>query len=237
MKVHKSVLFHNVLPAAVASVLLSVGSTQAAINLLVDPVYPSAFLTVDPELHNPAARNVAADRVLTQTFQLDAGLTVRGIALSLAVGGDGNNGGLILSFYETDDVHAATWTPGALVKTLTIDITTALPETDARLGLNLGGADVFALAARNTDSQGYGLEVSNVDGSSNLGALRHTHDGSDGYTGGQFYKEGGVPSSGSEPRDFGVGLSDRPLVVPEPTTFAFLGLGGLAALMIRRTKR
>lgn len=212
-----------------ACLVLATPLASAAITTLADPGYgPQTFATLDPELYGPAARNVAATRQLRQTFQLGETITVEQIVLSLVVQSSGANGGLTLTFYEVHDVNAGSFTAGNQVHSLTIPTTDALPATTATLGIQLSGSDTFTLPQRDTGTQGYAIQVSNADGSTNVGAFRHTNDGTDNFTLGRYYDENGTPGGGGT-RDLGIALN-----VPEPSTFALAGLGLLGVLRRRR---
>lgn len=226
---------HVVPSLLIASVLGYAGitSTQAAITITGDPGFPAnpAFITVDPELYGPNQRNVAADRELRQTFQLDSTIEVGQLITGLKTdAGDNLNGGVIISIYEIADVLASSWSPGALVHSFTIPTSTTLPSTSANIGFTFSDSDVFTLPQRDTGSEGYGLAISNADGTSNIGGWRHTNDGTDHYTEGYYYSEGGsIPNAA---RDMGIAF----VAVPEPSTYALLGLGALALTFARRRR-
>lgn len=224
----------NILKATLAGVALAMGVTgaHAAITLVADPDYPPdpAVFTLDPEAHSPAARNVAADRQIRQTFQVSSDVEVAQVIISLAVQDGGGNGGLVVSFYEVDDVNASSWMPGDLVSSITIDPATTLPTTSTRLGVSLSEEDIFTLLQRNEGTQGYGLQVSNVDGATNVGAFRHSNSGVDEFLLGRYYAEGG-DSPGGGLRDLGVAL----VAIPEPSV-AMLMLGGLGVLSLARRR-
>lgn len=216
------------------ALLTATGSTFADISLTADPPDYGAspvMFTLDPELYSPAQRGVAGTRQLRQTFQLSQTVDVNDIILSLAL--NGTDGGLVLNFYQVADVNASSWTPGDLIKTLSLDTSVDLPTSSARLELSLTGSDVFTLAQRDTGTEGYGIEVSNFDGTSTIGNFRHSNDGTEHYLFGRFYKEDGSPSGTG--RDLGVSLSG--VVVPEPATAALIGFGAFALLCLRRRAR
>lgn len=145
---------------------------------------------------------------------------------------NGAAGGLVLDFYEVDDVEAGAWTPGALVHTISLDTSAVIPVTSTRLQVSLAGADVFSLLQRDSGSQGYGIEISNFDDVTSVGLVRHSNDGTEHYTTGRFYKEDGNPSGTG--RDLGISLSGT--IIPEPTTFALAGLGSVALLVARKRR-
>jgi len=215
-----------------SALLLGTNASNAAIALSADPGYAAAtFLTVDPDLFSPAQRNVAADRELRQTFQLGSTIEVGRLVTGLDTqAGDSLNGGLVVSFYEVADVNAGSWSPGTLVHTFTIPTTEALPSTEFTIGFDFTGGDVFTLPQRNSGTEGYGMAISNADGSSNIGAWHHTNDGTNHYTAGIYYSEGGTPPNSA--RDMGIAL----YAVPEPSCLALAGLGSLALIGTRRRR-
>lgn len=206
--------------------------SNAEIMTVADPDFPTSapVLTVDPEGLGTAQRGVAADRLLRQTFQNPATFDVGEIVLSLRVDAGGENGGLDFSIFEVDDVNSNTWTPGSLVTSFSIPTTDAIPVTSGRLGLSLSGDHIFSLPARNSGTQGYGLEISNGDDATTVGLIRHTNDGNDNYASGKFYTESGG-QSGNGTRDFGIAM----IPVPEPTGTLLL-LSGLVVLLRRRNR-
>lgn len=205
-KPRRNNLMNQFILLSAIGVLLGSPSAQGAVTLTADPSYPASpkVFTVDPESFTPGARGVTGTRQLRQTFQLSQSIDVDGIVLSLA--GTGTDGGLVLSFYELADVNASSWSAGTLVNTITLTTAVNLPTSTARLGLTLSGVDVFTLPQRDTGTSGYGIEISNFDGVSNIGSLRHSNDGSDNYTDGKFYTETGL-QSGSGERDIALALT------------------------------
>ncbi|MCA9260026.1 MAG: hypothetical protein KDA61_12530, partial [Planctomycetales bacterium] len=113
--------------AAVATMSLA-GKAQATVTLTVDPDYPATpgAFTLDPEGLSTAARNLAADRKLRQTFTVDETFFVGGVVLGSVLGGA--DGGLIMSFFQVDDVNATTWAPvGNPIKRITIPVGEDIP--------------------------------------------------------------------------------------------------------------
>lgn len=218
-----------------AGVFLTAAALRADISLTFDPSYPStpAFFSTDPEPLTVAQRGVTGTRQLRQTFQLSQSVTVSEITVSLALGG--TDGGLTLSFYEVDDVNAATWTAGNLMKTLTLGTNVDLLISTNRLGLSLTGSDIFSLPQRDSGTLGYGIEISNADGVSTIGNVRHSNNGTDNFLGGRFYTETGA-QSGSGNRDIGLALVGA-AVVPEPGALALSGLGAFLLFQLRRRFR
>jgi hypothetical protein len=158
--------------------------------------------TTDPSIVTNANRGITADRNLRQTFKnpttIDVGQIVLGFDVNLPAGG------MIIDFYEVDDVLAATWTPGALVHTISIPDLTV--NTSQRLGITLTDADIFELPARFAGTTGYGIELSNFNLTDTIGTWIHTNDGIDHYAGGVFYIETGEISGTDPTRDVGVSL-------------------------------
>lgn len=189
---------------AAVAVALAAPMAHAVVTLTADPIVPTgaAIETLNPELFSPASRNVAADRQLRMTFQNPTEFVVGEIILALDL--DGSDGGLVLDFYEVADVNASSWAPlDDAFATISLDTSVDLPATSERLSLALTESHLFTLPARNTDAEGYGVEISNFDQSTNLGALRHSNTGNDEFAGGKYYDEsGGAPGGGN--RDWGV---------------------------------
>jgi hypothetical protein len=213
-----------IIPACAVLFLLEGASmAYSGIILSADAGYgsPPTVFTIDPEGLGTAERGIATTRDLRQTFQTSQSLTVGEIVLSLNT--NGMDGGIIVNVFEVDDVNATTFTPGNLVKTLTVPTTVDIPDSMSRLGLKLTDSDVFVLPQRNTGTQGYGLEISNADDTTTIGVIRHSNSGSDEFLGGRYYTETGG-QSGTGNRDFGVALNP----VPEPATL-LLALIGVAA--------
>ena len=97
---------------------------------------------------------------------------------------------------------------------------------------------MFNLPARGTanDALGYVIGISNNDGSTNVGTIRHTNNtttdpATDYYADGVHFKEDLSVSAAH--RDFGLGLSSVPYI-PEPTTGALMVLGAAALSLGRR---
>jgi hypothetical protein len=184
--------------------LLGSSSARSAITITADPGYPPfpSVFTTDPSLVANGNRGITADRNLRQTLKnpatIDVGQIVLGFDVNLPAGG------MIIEFYQVDDVNAAMWTPGALVHTISIPDLTV--NTSQRLGITLTDADVFELPARFAGTTGYGIELSNFNVTDTIGTWFHTNDSIDHYPDGVFYIEtGGL--SGSDPlRDVGVAL-------------------------------
>jgi hypothetical protein len=193
---------------ATAMVLMLAGGSLAhsAVLLTADPPVPTspAVATIDPEGLATAQRGVAGTRELRQTFQNPTEFVVGEIILSIDM--SGADGGLVLDFYQVADVNATTWMPlGDPIETISLPVSTDLPDTTNRLSFVLTESSLFSLPARNTGTEGYGIEISNVDATTNIGLIRHTNTGTDEFLLGRYYTETGG-QSGTGNRDFGVWL-------------------------------
>lgn len=202
-------------------------STYASIVVSADPAYDtgSPVFTLDPELYSPAARNLAGTRQLRQTFQNSTTFDVGQIVLSLIV--QSTASGITLEVFEVDDVNASSWAPGVSVATVNV-AAGDMVSSSLRLGIALSGLDVFTLPQRDSGTEGYGIQLSVDDETTNVGAWRHSNDGTDHYTQGIYYSEGGTPPNPA--RDMGVNL----IAVPEPATIGLMGLCGLGLFVARR---
>jgi hypothetical protein len=205
-EVNRLSLLCRVAAGAVAILLVSCSAARCAITVTADPFYPDFpdVFTTDPSAVNNGNRGITADRNLRQTFKNLTAIDVGQIVLSFDV--NTAAGGMVIDFYEVDDVLATMWTPGPLVHTITIpDLTVTSSQ---RLGITLTDADVFGLPARFAGTTGYGIELSNFDLATTIGTWIHTNDNIDHYPDGVFYIESGG-LSGSDPlRDVGVALLD-----------------------------
>lgn len=223
----------NFFTACCVAAILLIGalSSPAAILPTADPDYPAGapVFTLDPELYSPAQRGLAQARELRQTFQNPETFTVGEIVMSMDVTGGGVNAGLIVEIFEVDDVNASSFSPGTLIHSLTVPTTEALPGTNQRLGLTLTDADQFVLPQRDSGTEGYAIQFSNVDEAAAGSIFRHSNDGTEHYTFGRFYKEDGNPSGTG--RDLGVALA--PTEIPEPATW-LIAILGVAAVGLRR---
>jgi hypothetical protein len=210
LSTHSSV-FRACAPCRVAvgavMVLLCSGPTaSAAVTLGVDPAIPAtpAVATIDPEMFVPNQRGVSGTRQLRQTFQNPAEFIVGEIIL--AMDSSGADGGLVLDFYEVADINAGTWSPlGNAIETIMLPTTTDLPDTTSRIGFTLTESNLFTLPARNTGTEGYGIEISNVDQIANIGNMRHSNSGTNEFALGRYYDENGNAPGGGN-RDLGVWL-------------------------------
>lgn len=190
--------------------------SKAAVSLVADPDIPTSAVveTLDPLQFSPAQRGIAGTRELRMTFQNPTEFAVGEIVLSLDM--NGTDGGLVLDFYEVADVNADAWAPlGNPIETISLDTSVDLPSTNNRLGLQLTESNVFTLPARNTGTEGYGIEISNFDQTSTIGLIWHSNSGADDFMGGKYYDEnGGSPGGGL--RDYGVWLLESTIVPPDP---------------------
>lgn len=174
-----------------------------------------AVFTVDPwdaAVTARAERGIANTRELRQTFKNAATFNVGQINLSFDVTGgssvgSANDTGLKLAFYEVDDVLAANWTPGALIKEITVQPGT-MPGSEQVFRIDLSGGDVFTLPQRNAGTTGYGLQISTPNALSsdgNPGLIDFTNmSDMDFYPDGRYYVEQGNASNSY--RDIGLSL-------------------------------
>lgn len=238
--------------AAAAFVMADASVSSASVAASADPDYPagSEVFTVDPDgrgISGSAGRGLANTRMLRQSFQNPVTFDVRGIILSQDV--DNGDFGYEMSFYEVDDVNAETFTPGNLIKTISIPAGAGSIPTNSenRLGFSLFGSDIFTLPARGDigsgDVTGYAIELSNNDPleAGNVGNIRHTNFTDpdtmvdmDFYPAGKFYTESGG-QSGRGHRDIGLALFSDPLTIPEPASLVLFSLAG--SLMALKRQR
>lgn len=205
------------------SLLLGASPTFAEVSLVADSGYPAsaAAFTLDPELHSPAARGLTNGRQLRQTFKLSQRTIVDEIVISMNMAP--SNNGMTVKIYEVSDTLSATWSPGALLKSIIFDSSVDLPDTDATLGILLTDDDIFTLEP-SLGTSGYGIEI--VDGGGSIGVIRHSNSGSDVYPDGIFYKEDGNISSAV--RDAGIaiaGTADTTVGPNDPPGFAIQPAG------------
>ena len=197
---------------ALAGILsLHVSTVRADVILSGDPPYPTnAFVfTVDPEGKDQNQRGITATRTLRQTFQNPTNFNVDQIVASIDVDAGAVTAGLQVRIFEVDDVLAAPWAAGNLMKQFTVTTVPADLSTTStmRLGITLTGADIFTLPQRNTGNMGYGIEYSNNDGVGLFGLLRHTSvaaTSEDYYLTGRYLTETG---GGNVNRDTGLALA------------------------------
>jgi len=203
--------------AAAVVVLLGAAQTaQAVVAVTADPVTGmnsgnATLFTADPYVEPVtafAARGLAGDRRLRQTFKNPTTFNVGEIIISFDVTSAPETG-MAIRFYEVNDVVAGSWAAaGEPFKQIVV--TDPLPTSNMYLSFALTGSDVFALPARGTagDSLGYGIEIST--------AFSNTTDGNTGlfnrvnapetdlYPDGRAYRESGGAESLF--RDHGVSL-------------------------------
>jgi hypothetical protein len=213
-KANRFIVSCRVANCAVAVLLAGASAARCAVTTAADPMYPPFpnVFTTDPLAVTNANRGITADRNLRQTFKNPTTIDVGQIVLGFDVNTPA--GGMIIDFYEVDDVNAAMWSPGTLVHTITLpDLTVA---TSQRLGITLTDADIFELPARFAGTTGYGIELSNADVTTTIGTWIHTLDGIDHYPDGVFYTETGEISGSDPTRDVGVALlsANAPPVTP-----------------------
>jgi hypothetical protein len=176
----------------------------------------AVIFTVDPEGKDTNQRGITATRNLRQTFQNPITFDVTQIVAGIDVDAAAPTAGLQIRIFEVEDVLAAPWAAGNLVKQLIIPTAPAELSTAStmRLGITLTGSDIFTLPQRNSGNLGYGIEYSNNDGASVFGLLRHTNTAAteDYYLPGRYLTETG---GGNVARDTGLALSG---VIKNPFT-------------------
>ncbi len=216
--------------AGVVAVLL--GGTlpvQASVTTVGDPatgygVSPNVF-TVNPfdaAVTTRANRGITQNRQLRQTFKNPSTFNVGQINFSFDVTGGSTVGsaadtGLKLAFYEVDDVLSANWTPGALIREVTI-LPGTMPASVQMLSISLTGGDVFTLPQRNAGTAGYGVQISTPNAlasDGNPGVLWFTNVSTpvDYFADGRYYVEAGASNSF---RDVGLSLIASAEVACDP---------------------
>ncbi len=220
---------------AVCIALQFAGVAQAAVTATGDPEdrfgaeVDRIVYTVDPfdtELVSKIAdRGVIGNRRLRQTFQNPTTFNVGQINISFNVGGGSIVGGLDdtglkLAFYEVADVLATSFTPGPLVREITLQ-PGSMPSSDEILRFDLTGGDVFTLPQRNTGNQGYGLQISTpneLESDGNPGGWVYTNVAdplTDYYAGGLVFDETGT-NLNFRHRDIGFSLLASTAPVCDP---------------------
>lgn len=138
---------------------------------------------------------------------------------------------LTLHVFEVADAQAATLTVPAsplLTESFTV---TDMRDTDHLLRIALDTGTTLLLEA-NT-SYAFYMDVSDPSLGGQFAFLRTTSGAGDSgsiYAGGAFYQDDAIKTGGA--RDAGLAL--RGTLVPEPSSAALLGLGGLALILRRR---
>ena len=240
----------GVVTAGVAGIFVAVfvaasnASSVTGLGVGEFPTYAQVF-TVNPWTAAARAnRGLAGDRRERQTFKNLTEFEVGQIEISFDVtggssAGSANDTGIAVRIFEVDDVNAATWTAGNLVKELIFPDT--LPGSTDGLLFTLTGADVFSLPARFAGTTGYGLEISTpnsltTDGNPGVWYFTNDTNVADPYPDGSYYRDAGGAAGNREADRRDLGLA---LLVPEPSSvcLAVLGLWGLVGLWRRRRSR
>jgi hypothetical protein len=187
----------------------------AAVTVTADPgtgmnAGLAAVYTIDPYIEPAtgfAARGLAGDRRLRQTFKNPATFNVGEIIISFDVTSAPETG-MAIRFYEVADVAPGSWPGGNLIKEIVVAET--LPVSNMYLSFALTGGDVFSLPARGTagDTLGYGIEISTAfsnttDGNTGLFNRLESPD-TDFYPDGRAFRETGAQEAAR--RDHGVSL-------------------------------
>jgi hypothetical protein len=224
----------GVAAGALAVLFGAASMARATVTVSFDPVdrfgATPAVITVDPFTAVVAAseranRGITQDRRLRQTFKNATTFNVGEINISFDVTGGStpgaNDTGLKLAFFEVADILASAWTPGTLIKEVTIQPGVLMANSEI-LRLSLTGGDVFTLPQRNAGTTGYGVEVSTPNALSsdgNPGVLWFTNQDAtpgpltDFYLDGRYYTEGGASTSN---RDVGLSLIASSEVACDP---------------------
>ena len=187
----------------------------------------SSVYTTTTDLFNE--RNVHGVRQNAQTFQVGTTFTLDAIYLEYQAPGGGTyaDGDMTLSIYSVADVNAATLSLGPLVVsgTFTSDATsratagfTTSDSATSLLKFDFTGIDEVSLAATG-GTAGYALQFTTTTGS---GVVFNWQRGG-GYAGGRAYEVGADPAA----LDYALAIT----AVPEPSTMALVGMGGLAMLL------
>jgi hypothetical protein len=136
-----------------------------------------------------------------------------------SVVGSVNDTGLKVAFYEVADVISGTWTPGTLIKEVTLQ-PGGMPAADQVFRFDITGGDVFTLPQRNAGTTGYGIEIStpnSLASDGNPGLLWFTDvtaTMTDYYADGRYYTESGNASTSY--RDVGISLVASTEVACDP---------------------
>jgi hypothetical protein len=217
---------------AVALLAMSAFASLSHAGIIVTSDQPygvnKEVFTVDPDLGTKANRGLTTTRELRQSFKNPTTFDVHKIVPSLDI----NNAatGLLLKFYEVDDVNVTPIVLGTLVHTVTVPAGTYSNST-FRMGFVLTGSDVFTLPQRDAGTTGYAMGISQIDTAGvNAGVWHFANTGVDNYVNGKFYTESGAQSSAS--RDAGLALSSAP--EPASVCLIVLGILGAAGLWTRR---
>lgn len=213
----------------------SITGTLLSNSLLTDfslPANSSVYTTTGDGFNE---RNVNGNRQNTQTFQVGTPFTLDAIYLEYQSGGY-SDGDFTLSIYNIADVNAATLSLGSLVLsgTFTSDATTraaagftSSSSATSLLKFDFTGSDEVLIGAT-SGTTGYAIQFTTTTGGNAVFAWQR----GGGYAGGSSYEAGAI----NDGLDYALAITAAP--VPEPSTMALSGMGGLAMLFaLRRQKQ
>lgn len=201
------------------------------------PANAAVFTTVGNSADGSYERNVKPERLLTQTFQVGSTFTLNSVYLEYESPGTYQDGNITLSIYNVADVNATTLTLGSLLVSGTFSSTSASRTAagftssssypNSLLDFSFTGLDQVTLAAT-TGSAGYAVQISS-DAPTGTTLFTWERNGNN-YAGGNSYDTGAIASVFGSPTDFAMAIT----AVPEPSTMALAGMGGLAMLFALR---
>ena len=214
------------LSTSILALLTQVSDAATIVNNASWPASPD-FQTVDANTASPGGRGISGTRQIRQTIQTSSDIDLTHIYLSSS---NYNNEAFTIKFFEVSDVEASSWTAGSQVgSTITVAAagTTVIGPSNLQISLNL--AEQFTLSARNSGTQGYGIEIALANTSDPFAFIwQHANDTTD-YITGRYYNESGTAQLSY--RDMGIALVN----IPEPGSLTIFG--SLCGLILLRRSR